>query len=56
MIEYAIYKGDEFLFIGSLEECAKHFNVKRETVRWWSYASNYKRAIKNRKVAIKMKE
>ena len=33
MIEYAIYKGDTFLFIGTAEECATRMNVKPAFVK-----------------------
>ena len=49
---YAVYKGDTFLFEGTIKECAEHFNVKRSTIRWWSYPANHRRAKKNAKVAI----
>lgn len=42
--EYAIYKGDKFLFMGTAQECAKHFNVKVKTVYDWACPSNHKRA------------
>lgn len=34
MVEYAIYKGDEFLFIDTLEECAKRLKIKPASVRY----------------------
>lgn len=27
--EYAIYKGDNQIFVGTIEECMKYFNVKK---------------------------
>lgn len=51
--EYAIYKGENQIFVGTIEECMKHFSVKRETVYFWSSPANIKRAdtgiIKGRK-------
>lgn len=44
---YAIYKGDEFLYMGTAEECAKKFNVKRKTVYYWNTKA-YKKRIANR--------
>lgn len=32
--EYAVYRGDTFLFIGTAEECAKRLGVKADTIRW----------------------
>ncbi|MED4453072.1 helix-turn-helix transcriptional regulator [Metabacillus fastidiosus] len=34
MIEYAIYKGDELICIGTAEECAKELNVTRKYIQW----------------------
>lgn len=42
--EYAIYKGENQIFVGTLEECMKHFGVKRKTVQFWSSPANIKRA------------
>lgn len=50
--EYAIYKGDDLLFIGTIEECMEHFNVKRSTIRWWSYPVNHRRAAKGKNVKV----
>lgn len=51
---YAIYKGDEFLDLGTVEEMAKKFNVKKETITFWASPAN-KRRIKNKgKVAVRI--
>lgn len=42
--EYAIYKGEKVLFIGTSKECAEHFNVTRKTVYFWATPANKKRA------------
>lgn len=42
--EYAIYKGEKEIFVGTIEECMKRFNVKRETVYYWACPANIKRA------------
>lgn len=42
--EYAIYKGNNLIFMGTIEECMKHFNVERKTVYFWSSPANKKRA------------
>ena len=47
MTEYALYKGDELLHIGTAEEIAEKQGVKRETVTF--YATNsYKERLKKR--------
>ncbi|MBC2368120.1 hypothetical protein HBP99_05705 [Listeria booriae] len=35
-MEYALYKGDELLQIGTIEELAKFKNVKRETILFYT--------------------
>ncbi len=42
--EFAIYKGDKQLFVGTIEECMKYFGVKRRTVQFWACPANIKRA------------
>lgn len=48
MIEYAVYKGEEILFIGTVSEIAEQFNVKKDTVWFWASPAN-KRRIASRK-------
>lgn len=46
--EYAVYKGDNLLAIGTAEECSKILNVMAETIYY--YASEaYKRKLAKRK-------
>lgn len=33
MKEYALYKGDEFIALGTIREIAKQLNIKENTVR-----------------------
>ena len=54
MKEYAVYKGDEFLAIGTAEELAEKFNVRPRTVKDWSCPSYYKRG--GRKIAILLED
>lgn len=54
--EYALYKGDEFIDLGTIEEIAKRLKVAPRTVRYFS-TSAYKRKGKddtNRKVLIRI--
>ena len=46
--EYAVYKGDEFICIGTRKELAKKFNVSINTVQFWNTPAN-KRRIEKRK-------
>lgn len=57
---YAVYKGEDFLFEGTAEECAEHFGVKRNTIYFWNTETNKKRKLgktkkgkeRNGKIAI----
>lgn len=60
--EYAVYKGDELLEIGTRRELAKKFNVSIETVQFWSSPANKRRLASRKggnsqgKLAIKIEE
>lgn len=46
MSEYALYKGEELLSIGTIPEIAKELGVKRETVAYYktkAYSNRLKR-------------
>jgi hypothetical protein len=45
---YAVYKGDEFLCVGTSEECAEYLGILPRTVRYYSY-EKYKRQVNQRK-------
>lgn len=46
--DYAIYKGEEIIFVGNVREIAEKFNVRKETVRFWNSPAN-KRRLASRK-------
>lgn len=57
--EYAVYKGDELLAIGTLEECAKQLNVTKEYIYWLTMPTAKRRIAKRKnpekcKVAIRL--
>ena len=52
--KYAIYKGDEFVAVGTASEIAEQLGIKPDTVRWWSYPSAQKRNRGNARTAIKL--
>ena len=52
MKEYAVYKSDKLLGIGTLEELAEKFNVRPRTVKDWSCPSYYEKGAGGRKIAI----
>ena len=48
MIEYAVYKGENLIAMGTANECAKVMGVKPDTVKY--YVTNaYKRKLAKRK-------
>lgn len=48
MKEYALYKGDEILSIGTIEEIAEEQKVKKRTVNFYK-TPTYEKRIENRK-------
>lgn len=50
---YTIYKGDEFLDLGTAKELAEKFNVKEKTIHYWSTPTQRKR-VKNGIIVIKV--
>ena len=56
-IEYAIYKGDKLITIGTAEECAKRLNISVDSVKWYSTKSALNRSKKSkgdRTIAVKI--
>ena len=51
--EYAVYKGEEIVAIGTIKELAKKLNVQEKTIKWYSYANRQKRR-KNGTVAVRI--
>lgn len=59
MKEYAVYKGDEMLAIGNVNEIAEQLNVKVSSVYFWATAVNKRRnqtRTANRKVAYVLED
>lgn len=56
---YAIYKGDEFIFMGTAKECGEYLGVKPESIRFRTTPA-YQRRVKNiyeqRTIVIKVEE
>lgn len=44
--EYAIYRGDDLLFIGDVEECAKKLGVSKNYIRWLATGYAHRRLDK----------
>lgn len=56
--EYAVYKGEKLLGIGTIKELAEILNVKIETVRFYN-TPTYKKRVKkgkNRRELIKIED
>lgn len=51
--EYALYKGDELLAIGTRTELAKKFDIKEKTISFYNSPA-YKKRIKglNRRIVV----
>ena len=49
--EYAVYKGDLFVCIGTVNECADQLGVKPETIRYYTTPA-YKRKVQKRNNAL----
>ena len=54
-MEYALYKGEDLLEIGTLEEIAKAQNIKIETVKFYKVRSYLKRLKNNSKKGFNAK-
>ena len=46
--EYALYKGDKLLEIGTIKELSEKLDVKEKTLRFYATPSYYKRAEKSK--------
>lgn len=56
MKEYAMYKGDDCIAIGTIDEIAKRLNVKVKTIKFY-LTPTYKKRVKkskNRRELIKV--
>lgn len=52
--EYAVYKGDTFIDLGTLEYLENKLNLKRKTLLWYSYCKRWKKQaeVGNRFIVI----
>jgi len=54
---YAMYRGDELLVVGTLQEIADHQNMTVGNVRFMAYPSYHKKSAgRNRKLVFKLEE
>ena len=59
-LDYAVYKGDEFICLGTAKECAEHMGIKVASLHFYLRPA-YKRRIeardaKNAIIVIKIEE
>ncbi len=54
MKEYALYKGDKFIDIGTKEYLAKLLNVKKETIEFYASPTKLKRNRDNGYVVVRI--
>ncbi|MDA2636396.1 hypothetical protein ACQKGB_27215 [Bacillus tropicus] len=48
--KYAVYKGESFVCVGTILQCAQHMGVRLETVKFYKTPA-YKRRVVKRKNA-----
>lgn len=51
---YALYKGDDFIMLGTLEDFSQRTGVKKETLKWYSTPSQLKRNKKTGYIVIRL--
>lgn len=51
--EYAVYKQDDLLCVGTIEECAEQLGVKAKTVFFYG-TPTYQKRVKSGRVLIKL--
>lgn len=49
--EYAVYKGEQFLCIGTAEECAEELGVKPETIKFYTFPTYQRRLAKRKRTS-----
>ncbi len=53
---YALYRGDEFIDVGTADELAERHGVRAETIRWMSTPAFHKRGSAKKLTAYKIEE
>lgn len=58
MQEFALYKGDEMLSVGTIKEIADEMGVREGTIRFYQHPTYQQRAKepRNRRVLIKLED
>ena len=56
MNEYALYKGDELLAMGTVREIAKQLGIREKTIRFYGSPSQEKRSSNKARRLIKIED
>lgn len=54
--QYALYRGDEFVDVGTVQELAERHGVKPSTIRIMATPSHHKDATENKTVAYRLED
>ena len=54
--EYAVYRGDELICVGTAKECAEELGVKVNTIYWMSNPAYHKRAKENWTIVTRLED
>ena len=54
--DYAIYKGDEFVDVGTIRELCQRLNMPERTLRWHASKCNKRRAHKNGMILVRLED
>lgn len=54
--EYAVYKGDQFIDLGTTDYLANKFGVPRKTIWYWTAPAYWKKNKGNSLVAIRIED
>ena len=56
MNDYALYKGDKFLDLGTIKYLSKKYHIEEKTLRYYGMPTGINRAGKNGYIVIKIEE
>lgn len=54
--EYALYKGEELMITGTIDEIANALNIKRESVKFYKTPTYKKRTTENARRLVSLEE
>lgn len=56
MTDYAMYKGDKFIDLGTIDYLTKKYHKKKKSLKFLATPSAHKRSAKNRLLLYRIKE